>query len=69
MLLGLENGYEGALRYHAVFHKGDRAQSTDVCIVLPRKRGFEEWPYFFDRIELSDFRLIPWHDGDAVPCE
>src|SRR5689334_20575165 len=50
MLLSLENGYEGALRYHAVLHKGDRSQTTDVCIVLPRKQGFEEWPYLFDRI-------------------
>jgi hypothetical protein len=69
MLLSLENGYDGALRYRAVLRNGDRSQPTDVCIVIPHKFGFEHWPYPFDRVELSDLRIIPWHAGDAVTCE
>jgi hypothetical protein len=69
MLLSLENGYDGALRYRAVLRSGDRSTPTDVCIVIPHKFGFEHWPYPFDRIELSDLRVIPWHEGDPVTCE
>ena len=69
MLLEIENGYDGALRYRAVLRNGDRSQPTDVCIVMPRKFGFEHWPYPFERVELSDFRVIPWHEGDGVTCE
>jgi hypothetical protein len=69
MLLGIENGYDGALRYKAVISRGDRSTQTDVCIVMPLKRGYEQWPYPLDRIELSDFRIIPWHEGDSITCE
>jgi hypothetical protein len=69
MLLTIENGYDGALRYKAVMHRGDRAAPTDVCIVIPLKRGYEHWPYPFDRIELSNFSLVPWHAGDNISCE
>jgi hypothetical protein len=69
MLLSIENGYDGALSYKAVLRRGDGATPTDVCIVMPLKRGFEQWPYPFDRIELSGFRLIPWHEGDSISCE
>jgi hypothetical protein len=69
MMLGIENGYDGALRYKAVMRRGGRSQPTDVCIIIPLKRGYEQWPYLFDGIELSDFHIIPWHEGDAVSCE
>jgi hypothetical protein len=69
MLLSIENGYDGALRYRAVLHRGGNATPTDVCIVLPLKRGFEHWPYPFDRVELSDLRIVPWHEGDTITCE
>jgi hypothetical protein len=69
MLLSIENGYDGALRYKAVMRRGNGAKPTDVCIVMPLKRGYEQWPFPFDRIELSDFRLIPWHQGDGISCE
>jgi hypothetical protein len=69
MLLTIENGYPGALRYRAVMHKADRAMPTDVCVVIPLKRGYEHWPFRFDRITLSELRVIPWHDGDNVTCE
>jgi hypothetical protein len=69
MLLTVENGGEGALRYRAVLHRGDRAMPSDVCIVMPGKRGYEHWPYRFDRIGLLDIRFSPWRQGDAVTCE
>jgi hypothetical protein len=70
MMLTIENGYDGgALRYRAVMHRGDRATPTDVCTVIPLKRGYEHWPYRFERMTLSDLQLIPWHDGDSVTCE
>lgn len=69
MMLSIENGYDGALRYRAVLRNGDRSQPTDVCIVMPHKFGFEHWPYPFERIELSDLSIISWHEGDSVTCE
>src|SRR3954447_9173682 len=68
MLLSLENGYDGALQYRALLRNGDRSMPTDVCIVMPHKFGFEHWPYPFERVELSDLRIVPWHEGDAVTC-
>ncbi|MEA3061198.1 MAG: hypothetical protein QOJ94_979 [Sphingomonadales bacterium] len=69
MLLSLENGYDGALRYRAVLRSGDRSMPTDVCIVIPHRFGFEHWPFPFERIELSDLQVVPWHAGDSVSCE
>ena len=69
MMLSLENCYDGALRYRAALHSGDRSRPTDVCVVMPHKFGFEHWPYPFDRIEVSDLQIIPWHAGDSVTCE
>jgi hypothetical protein len=67
-LLVLENGYGEALRYTATLHRGDRAAPTDVCLVLPGKRGYEYWPYPIDRIDLRALRLVPWKPQDGVPC-
>jgi hypothetical protein len=69
MMLSLENGYDGALHYRAALRNGGRSMPTDVCIVLPHKFGFEHWPYPFERVGISDLRVIPWHEGDAVTCE
>ncbi|MEA3034934.1 MAG: hypothetical protein QOH04_693 [Sphingomonadales bacterium] len=69
MMLSLENGYDGALRYRAALRNGDRSMPTDVCIVLPHKFGFEHLPYPYERVEISELRVIPWHEGDAVTCE
>lgn len=68
-LLVLENGYERALRYRARMVRGERAQPTDVCTVLPGLRGYEHWPYSIDRIDLSEFALVPYRDGTPPVCE
>jgi hypothetical protein len=39
-----------------------------VCIVLPGKRGYEHWPYPIEKIELSEFTVEPWKEGDPVTC-
>jgi hypothetical protein len=68
-LLVIENGYTKALRYTAELRKGDRTQATDVCWVLPGKRGYEHWPYPFDRIELGTLTLVDWTEANGIPCE
>lgn len=68
-MLFIENGYDRALTYRARIGAGDKSAATDVCTVLPLKRGQEHWPYRIDTIELSQLKLIPWKEGDAVTCE
>ena len=65
----VENGYDGALRYRAALRRGGRSTPTDVCIVMPHKLGFEYWPYPAEGVEISDVRVVPWHEGDGVSCE
>ena len=67
-LLAIENGYGRGFVYRAVMRRGERSAATDVCLVMPGKRGFEYWPFQMDRIDLSQLRLVPWKPGDAVPC-
>ncbi|HEY0311828.1 MAG TPA: hypothetical protein VGC56_04975 [Allosphingosinicella sp.] len=67
-LLTIENGYRQGLTYTAVIGLGGRSKPTDVCLVLPGKRGYEHWPFPLDRIELANLRLRPWREGDAVTC-
>jgi hypothetical protein len=68
-LLVIENGYERGLVYRAVMRRGDKAAPTDVCLVMPHKRGFEHWPFRLDRLDLTDLRLVPWKPEDGLPCE
>ena len=68
-LLVFENGYDRALRYRASVTRGRRTERTDVCTVLPGLRGYEHWPYSIDRIDLSDFALVPYRAGSAPVCE
>ncbi|HYD25634.1 MAG TPA: hypothetical protein VEB68_12645 [Croceibacterium sp.] len=68
-LLVLENGYDQALRYRALMTRGRSNQPTDVCIVLPRLRGYEHWPYRIDRLDLRGFALVPYGEGTAPVCE
>lgn len=68
-LLLIENGYGQGLRYRAVMHVDGEGERTDVCLVMPNLRSLEHWPYGVDAIELSDFHLLPWRDGDPLPCE
>ncbi len=67
-LLLLENGYDAAMAYQAVIAQADRSARTDVCTVLPHRRGVEHWPYRIDRIELAHIRLVPWREGDPPIC-
>jgi hypothetical protein len=67
-LLIIENGYADALVYRARITVKGKPTATDVCLVLPGKRGYEHWPYPIEKIELSQLRRQPWQDGDPVPC-
>ena len=67
-LLVLENGYDHAIVYRARMRTGDREAATDVCLVMPRNRGYEHWPHPIDRLDLSDFSLVEWREGEPIPC-
>lgn len=69
MLLIVENGYGEALRYRARMTRGGNTRPTDVCIVLPVNRSYEHWPHMIDRIQLSDFALVPWSVAGQPTCE
>ena len=64
-----ETGNAGAWRSRASVTRGRRTERTDVCTVLPGLRGYEHWPYSIDRIDLSDFALVPYRAGSAPVCE
>ena len=68
-LLVVENGYDQALVYRARLTEQGETRHTDVCVVVPRLRSYEHWPHTIDRLLLSDFRLVPWDDGQQVTCE
>ena len=68
-MLVIENGQQRALVYRARITARGRTAPTDVCVVMPARRGYEHWPYVIDRIELSDFRFVPWVEGRAPTCE
>ena len=67
-LLVVENGQGRALAYRARMTANGRTQPTDVCIVLPHLPSYEHWPHPVERIELSDFRFIPWPPGQMPTC-
>ena len=67
-LLVVENGYDRAIAYRARMSRGDRSAPTDVCLVIPRKHGFEHWPHVIDRLEIYDMRFVVWREGDPIPC-
>jgi hypothetical protein len=67
-MLVLENGYDKAVAYRARITVKGKAAPTDVCTVLPGKRGFENWPYAIEKIELTGFALESW-DGGKPRCE
>jgi hypothetical protein len=68
-LLLIENGYDRGLRYRATIYRRGRSEPTDVCVVIPERRGYEHWPYPIDRIELSGLTLFPLREGDPLTCE
>ena len=67
-MLILENGYDQSLVYRARIQGRADMQATDVCLVMPMRRGYESWPYPIDRIEISAVSFVPWRPGDPVPC-
>jgi hypothetical protein len=67
-MLALENGYDEGLVYRATIEVKGRSQPTDVCLVLPGKRGYEHWPYAITKITLHHFSRVHWSDGDPLPC-
>jgi len=69
MLLIVENGYGQALLYRARMLRGGNSRPTDVCVVLPANRSYEHWPHMIERIQLSDFALVAWNEGDRPTCE
>jgi len=68
-LLVVENGQGRALSYRARMTVGGQTRHTDVCVVLPRLPSYEHWPHVIERLELTDFRFIPWAPGRAPTCE
>jgi hypothetical protein len=67
-LLVVENGQGRALAYRARMTVGGQTRHTDVCIVLPRLPSYEHWAHPIERLELSDFRFVPWLAGRAPTC-
>jgi hypothetical protein len=67
--LVVKNGYDRALIYRARIHRGKRRTSATVCLVIPRKRGIEHWPYRIDAVEISEMRLEPWQRGNPILCK
>lgn len=68
-MLVIENGEGQALTYRARMTVKGETHSTDVCVVLPHAASREHWPYPIERLELSNFRFIPWAPGRAPTCE
>jgi hypothetical protein len=67
-ILMIENGYDRAVTYRARISRDGEMTPTDVCLVAPSVRTYEDWPYKIDKIEISQFQLQPWKQGDPVPC-
>lgn len=67
-VLAIVNGYARGMTYRATITTRGRAQPTDVCLVLPGRRGYEHWPYAIEKIELTEFTLVDWAPGDSLPC-
>jgi hypothetical protein len=67
-LLIVENGYFEALTYRAQITVKGQKKPTDVCIVIPKKRGYEHWPYLIEEIEISKLSRSPWREGDPITC-
>ncbi|MEO6198474.1 MAG: hypothetical protein ABIO68_00850 [Sphingomicrobium sp.] len=68
-VLVIENGSELSFIYKARIGRGSSSMMTDVCQVVPGKRGIEHWPYQIDWIEITNVRAIPYVDGSQPLCE
>ncbi|MGQ0590723.1 MAG: hypothetical protein ACT4N8_14555 [Sphingosinicella sp.] len=67
-LLVVENGQGRAMAYRARMTVNGQTRHTDVCVVLPGLPSYEHWPHLIERLELSDFRFIPWPPGRRPTC-
>ena len=67
-LLVVQNGYDRAIAYRARMTRDGKTTPTDVCLVIPRRHGFEHWPYPIERLEIYDVRFVAWQEGDPSPC-
>lgn len=67
-VLVFENGYDEGIVYRATMYANGKSAPTDVCLVMPNRRGYEHWPFAIDKIELSGFRRVVWKEGDSIPC-
>jgi hypothetical protein len=68
-LLIIENGYAEALVYRARITVKGKPTPTDVCLVLPGKRGYEHWPFLIEKIEIGGLARRKWTEGEGVTCE
>lgn len=68
-VLAILNGYDRALVYRAKIAVRGKAGPTDVCLVMPGRRGYEHWPYAIERIELTALTLVDWSPEDGIPCK
>jgi hypothetical protein len=68
-VLILENGYNQGLVYRARITSHGTTEPTDVCLVMPGRRGYEHWPYAIDAIVLDSFRLEFWDSTRGIHCE
>jgi hypothetical protein len=68
-VLVMLNGYDQGLTYRATITARGRTAPTDVCLVIPGRRGYEHWPYAIEKIELTAFSLADWSPEDGVPCK
>jgi hypothetical protein len=68
MMLIIDNGYDRAVAYRARMTRDGDETATDVCLIMPMRHSYEHWPHRIERIALSDFRFVPWNEGDPNPC-
>lgn len=67
-LLVIENGYDHAIVFRARMVRDGEGRATDVCLVMPNRRGYEHWPHMMERLELAGFTFAEWREGDEIPC-
>ena len=59
-VLVIENGFPRSFLYRARIGRGSKSVVTDVCQIIPNKRGYEHWPYPIDWIEITDIHPVEW---------
>jgi hypothetical protein len=68
VLLVVENGYDHPIVFRARMVRDGEERATDVCLVLPNRRGYEHWPHMMERLDLAGFTAAEWREGDPIPC-